>query len=753
MDLIDSGDPHDLRRRMDLPPGCEVNSPASQRLRARAQSIKRFATLTCVALIDLTRGVVAAENSNPSAAPVTAQTSPTLDLAFNDALGSVIRLESVVINARPSGQAVEDLTTPAEVLDGSRLDARRATTVGEMLSGLPGVSASAFGPNASRPIIRGLDGDRLKVLTNGVPLLDASAASPDHAVAAEPLLLDRVEVLRGAAALRFGGGAMGGVVNLVDNRIPQEPMNALAARVDLRLGGAAHESAAAARATGGDGRVAWSATALDRRSGDLAIPGFARTAAMRAAGFDALRDPSGHQANSASQAQGATLGVARTATDNFWGLAVSQLTQRYGTTQFEEGLPVTIRMEQTRLDAAGRQAGVAGGSLAVMGAMSQYRHAEIAAGVVGTEFRHQGGDVRLEWTRLLGTTRWVVGAQVAAQEMAVTGAEAFLPSTQSRQNGLYVLADRPLQENFRLEAGARIEHAAVRSMGGHARGDWVLPAIVTASGDADLASSPGMAALARNFSLGSYSLGGIWTVSAGQSLALRVNHTERAPNAQELFADGPHVATALYELGNPQLGAERANGVDLGWRRRVGPWRAGVDLFAQQFDQWIGLRTIGAASAGGGTESMTAAAFSAGPARFRGAEFTLGWTALETAGRRLLFEAGHDQVRATDASDTPLPRIPAQRWRLRSSWSSGAFNARLDVLRAQRVGRVAVDETPTMGFTRVDAWAGWELTPTWQLQLVARNLTNAVIRDHTSFLKDLTVSGARSVGLTVRGQI
>jgi iron complex outermembrane receptor protein len=132
-------------------------------------------------------------------------------------------LESVIVTAHPIPGTEDELAAPAQVLTGSRLDARRAVSIGEMLSGLPGVSASAFGPNASRPIVRGLDGDRLKVLSNGVPILDASAASPDHAVAAESLLIDRVEVLRGPAALRFGGGAIGGVVNLIDGRIPEVP--------------------------------------------------------------------------------------------------------------------------------------------------------------------------------------------------------------------------------------------------------------------------------------------------------------------------------------------------------------------------------------------------------------------------------------------------------------------------------------------------------------------------------------------------
>ena len=262
-------------------------------------------------------------------------------------------LESVIVTAHPMPGKEDELAAPAQVLTGSRLDARRAVSIGEMLSGLPGVSASSFGPNASRPIVRGLDGDRLKVLSNGVPVLDASAASPDHAVAAESFLIDRVEVLRGPAALRFGGGAIGGVVNLIDGRIPEAPTESFSSQADLRQGGAAHESAGTFRLDGGNGRLAWHADALTRRSSDLRIPGFSRTPALRTEQPDVARDLSGSLPNSAANAEGVTFGIARTETDGFIGAALSQSSQRYGTTLFEDGAPIAIDLVQTRLQILG----------------------------------------------------------------------------------------------------------------------------------------------------------------------------------------------------------------------------------------------------------------------------------------------------------------------------------------------------------------------------------------------------------------
>ncbi len=667
-------------------------------------------------------------------------------------------LEAVIVTANPLGGRADELAAPVQILFGPQLDARRSVTIGEMLSGLPGVSASAFGPNASRPIMRGLDGDRLKVLSNGVPVLDASAASPDHAVAAESLLLDRVEVLRGPAALRFGGGAIGGVVNLIDGRIPQTPIEGMTAQADLRQGGAARESAGTVRLDAGDGRLAWHVTGLARRSGDLTIPGFSRTQVLRLQEADPDRDVQGRLPNSAANAQGMTFGLSRTDADGHMGLALSQNSQRYGTTLFESRAPIAIDLVQTRLDGSLRQVGVAGGTLALVGAWSQYRHAELAREVVGTEFRNQGGDARLEWSRQSGRTRWLVGGQLASQTLRVSGEEAYLPVNRSDQSAAYVVVDHSLSKSLRLEAGGRVEQVGVQSEGGRIRDGWIIAgeSIRQNSGlpaGAGGGSTPGAIATDRRFGLRSVSLGSVWTVSPTTNLSLHASHTERAPNAQELFADGVHTATAIYEVGNPGLSPEQSKGLNLGWRETAGPLRWRVDVFEQHFERFISLRGLGEALHPADGQSIAAAGFSSGAARLRGSEFDLSWVAWERGGRRLSLEAGHDQVRITDPEGLPLPRIPAQRWRLGAAWRDGNLSARLEALNARRVSRIAIDETPTPAWTRLDAWLGWNLAADWQLQLIGRNLTNAVIRDHTSFLKDSSIAGGRSVLLALRLQI
>jgi len=639
-------------------------------------------------------------------------------------------LESVIVTAHPMPGTEDELAAPAQVLTGSRLDARRAVSIGEMLSGLPGVSGSAFGPNASRPIVRGLDGDRLKVLSNGVPVLDASAASPDHAVAAESLLIDRVEVLRGPAALRFGGGAIGGVVNLIDSRIPEVSVESFSSQADVRLGGAANESAGIFRLGGGNGRIAWHADALARRSSDLSIPGFSRTLVLRSAQPDAARDLSGRLPNSAANAQGVTFGIARTDTEGFLGVALSQNSQRYGTTLFEDGAPVAIDLVQTRLNLSARQSGVAGGTLSIAGALSQYRHAELAGDVVGTEFRNQGGDGRIEWNRQMGPTRWVIGGQWGTQTLRVTGEEAFLPANRNEQSALYVLVDRRIVQSLRVEAGGRIERVALQSEASPIRVD----------------------AIDRQFLLRNFSTGAVWSASPTTTLTAHLSHSERAPNAQELLANGVHTATATYEVGDPGLKPEQSNGWNLGLRQSVGPLKLRLDVFEQRFNRFISLRSTGELYNPIDGESTAIAAFGSGTAQSRGAEIDLTWIAWERGTKRLSIEGGYDQVRLTDQTGAPLPRIPAQRWRSASAWRDGNFSARLEALSAGRVSRVAVEETPTPGWTRIDAWLGWNLASNWQVQLTGRNLINVMIRDHTSFLKDSSIAGGRSVLLSLRFQ-
>ncbi|HTD89759.1 MAG TPA: TonB-dependent receptor plug domain-containing protein, partial [Burkholderiales bacterium] len=259
------------------------------------------------------------------------------------------QLPPVVVTGNPLGSELFGLVSPTSVLEGTNLFLQRRSTLGETLNDLPGVSSTYFGPNASRPVIRGLEGDRIRILSNGSSVLDASSLSNDHAVPIDPLVVERVEVVRGPATLFYGGNAVGGVVNVIDNRIPQEPVNGARGRVEGRLGGAEREKAGGAMLEIGNGRLALHADAYTRDTDDLKIKG--PNISPRLQAIDPARTVvNGTLPNSASQSKGGALGGALTWDKGYVGLSFASYDSIYGTVAEPE---VTIDMTSQRWDAGG----------------------------------------------------------------------------------------------------------------------------------------------------------------------------------------------------------------------------------------------------------------------------------------------------------------------------------------------------------------------------------------------------------------
>lgn len=262
----------------------------------------------------------------------------------------------VVVTGNPLGRG--DALAPASVLAGDALMLRQGVTLGDTLAGLPGVAATAFGPQSSRPVIRGQDGERIRLLGNGITSTDASSLSQDHAVAIEPLLIERIEVLRGPAALLYGGSATGGVVDLQDGRIPRQPVRGLTAHAELRAGGAGAERAAVATIDGGDGRWSWHADAAGRRTDDLRLPGGTRVV------------------NSAGDSRSGAVGARTDFTGGWLGMAFDGYRNDYGVAVEPD---VTIRMHRRQWQMAGELTGLSGPlvQLEWRAGSTAYRHQEV----------------------------------------------------------------------------------------------------------------------------------------------------------------------------------------------------------------------------------------------------------------------------------------------------------------------------------------------------------------------------------------
>lgn len=650
--------------------------------------------------------------------PAVALAAASLALAAQAQSGA--QLDTVIVTGNPLRSS--EFAAPVSALSGDELVLRRGSSLAETLASQPGVSSTWFGPNANRPVLRGFDGERVRMLHNAGGSLDASTLSNDHAVPIDPLVVERIEVLRGPAALLYGGSAIGGVVNAIDNRVPRAPVTGLGGAAELRLGGAERERGAAALLETGDGRWALHADAFGRETGDLRVPRFVPLE------DGAPLAETGRVRNSAARAKGGALGGSYTFGTGHIGLAVDRYDNRYGIVAEPD---VTIRMQRDHLALDGEWRELAGPLRSVRARLGRtvYGHEEIeGSGEVGTVFSSRGNEVRVEAEHApLGPLRGVLGAQWEANDFSALGEEAFVPSTTTRRQGVFVVEEAawPLGT---LSAGVRAERARVAS-----------------AGDADPAAPQFGPAQQRRFSLGSLSLANLWTFAPGWSLSVSAAHTERAPTAFELYANGVHAATGAYERGDASLGAERGRNLDLALRWADGESAVRIGAFDSRFSRYITLAATGATidvpDEEGHAESVPEHVFRATRARLRGVEAQARHQ-VAAAAWALDLSAQLDLVRGDDLErDEPLARIAPARLRLGVDARHGPWALSAAATGVQRQRRVPAVDTATPGHVLLDLsaarhfrWGGSEALAFVRLDnvgdVLARSATTiASVRD------------------------
>jgi iron complex outermembrane receptor protein len=666
------------------------------------------------------------------------KTLHTLALALGCSSALAQTSPSVLITGNPLGR--QSAAQAASVLTGDALLQRRAGTLGETLDGLTGVAGSGFGPNSNRPVIRGLDGDRVRLLDNGGVSSDASNLSFDHAVAVDPLVIERLEVLRGPAALLYGGNATGGVINAIDNRIPRAPAKGLTARLEARAGGAAHERAGALVLDGGGGGFGWHADAFGRQAGDL------RTPAYTPVEDGQPLDPSDRVRNSAARSSGGALGAGWVARQGYLGISAETLDNRYGVTVEPD---VFIRLKRDRVAVAGELRDLSGAlrQVSLQASHTRYQHEEVeGSGEVGTTFKSRGNELRAELRHApLGPLQGVVGLQSENLRFSALGAEAFVPGTRTQSNALFVLEELSLGATV-LSAGARTERVKVRS-----------------EGDAADADEPRFGAPAsRRFTPLSLSLGATHDLGAGWQAQATLGSTERAPAYYELYANGVHVATAAYERGDPNLALERSRHVEAGLAWRSGAHTFKASVFSTHFMRYIALEATGLdvrvpGEDGEPDSQVPAYAFRSVRARLTGLELEAR-AALPLAGLPLAVSLTLDGVRGNNRdTGEPLPRLAPLRASATLEADFERWRTGLTVRHAARQNRVPAYDTATPGHTLVDLWATGRLGNAAAWQWFAR-LANAGDRLATnatavSTVRGLTPQGGRALTLGLRWQM
>ncbi len=677
--------------------------------------------------------------SSPARSQIAPAASPGAPSTTKD---NIQHLDKFVVSAGHDPKTAFDVAQGTAVLAGEELHRLVQATLGETLSTTPGVSSTYYGPGASRPVIRGLGGDRVRVLDNGVGALDASNVSPDHNVAVEPLFASRIEVLRGPSTLLYGSSAVGGAVNVIDNSIPDiAPDGSAHGAAELRAGGAARERAAVLSVGGGANNFSTQLNALKQRTSDLRIPGFARIDVEAPA-----KQPRGTLPSSAGDTFSGSLGGSVFWSTGHAGAAISRYETDYGVPTGDTP-PTSISMRRTRLDLAAETTqafGVFRGAKVRFG-LGEYAHSELSGGTtVNTRFTNDAWEGRLELPHAaIGSVTGTIGAQVARSDFAANGQEVVTPPSLTQSGAVFALEEMKFGDRTTLQLGARYEGQSVK-----------LGAV-----DPTLPRLPGYAARSgqkKQFGGASGSLGLVIHPAKDWAIAAALAYSERLPTAQELFSNGPHGGTGSYEVGTSGLGRERSVGFDLSVRRRAGFVTGSLGAFVNRFRDYIFEQELplSAIPAAKNADALTPYQFVATDARFRGGEAELLFHLIETDEYRLHLELNADYVRATNTqSNEPLPRIPPFRHGARLSYEDGRWHAVIEARRVSPQDRIAATETYTPGYTLLNASVSF-LIPgrhaSYELFARGRNLTDAEAREHTSFLKEFAPLPGRGVLAGVR---
>lgn len=737
---------------------------------------------TALLLIAGTREAASAQTAPAAAPPAAAASAPAPAAQSIEVRGRLRRAQA-----------------PESTLAGPALRDRAAATLGATLEDEAGVANASFGPSVGLPLIRGQGGPRVRTQIGGIGVHDASAIAADHGAMVEAALAERIVIHRGPAAIRYGGGAFGGAVEIDDGRLPERlPDEAVESRLLLRGGGL--EQGGEALRHGGTGtmhmglarlrqrlspQLALHADVHARRHGDVHIGGLAIDEAAVRSQFQLVsqRNTDGFIENSGSRAQGGAAGLGWIGGRGGVALAVSGLQQNYGVPPAghshggggpplpgQPALPsevVRIDARQGRVDGKLQwQFGPAGARetrVQVRFARVDYRHDERDGARLSTTFVNQVDEGRIEiehpglfalgrlldWLDCAGCSG-TLGAQALSRRFSALGEESFVPATAQRSAGVFAL-QRWDGGPWGVELGLRADDQVSRPTS-----PFAVLGVQRELPMRRYKPRSASAAIERRFGDGRTLTLGHWRIS-------------RAPDIQELYAGGPHLATRSFDFGNTGLGVEELHAWDLALRWRWQGWSARLNLFVYRSDNYIVQRSLGwfYEAEEGQPQALCARLENCLPAtkreqlgaRFRGGEGEIARD-VALAGGQARVAVFVDGLRARLDDATDVPRMPAPRAGVSLEWGRGDWSGSLRWARSAAQRRAGTNETPTIGSTQLHASLRWLLRPgqgpaeSGRLELfaVGRNLGDAMVRNSTSFLRNFAPEPGRSVHLGLEWQ-
>jgi iron complex outermembrane recepter protein len=647
-------------------------------------------------------------------------------------------LEEVLVTA-PGFRSRGDISQATSVLSGDALVAAGAATLGETLQSTPGMSTASFGPGVGSPVIRGQSGNRVKVLSNSAGTADASAVSPDHANAVEPLLAEKIEVIRGPSTLLYGNGAIGGVINIIDNRIPSRRAETTTGAIEQRHDSNSDQNTTVAKVDTGAGDWALHVDGVYRERNDVRIDG------------EAIRDTqpndenrehlSGYIPNTSALSKSLTLGNSWVTDNGYAGVAVNRLENRYGIPPGKEGAGeenLQIDMQQTRVDA--RTGWMLDqdfwNNIEVQLGYSNYEHSEIENGEAGTKFTNDALETRVEAAHHFNDAwRGVVGFQGSSREFAALGEEAFIPKIDGNSAGIFTVQTYK-RGAWTFDAGVRAESSHLKPDGGCSRDD----------------------------SSASASLGSVWRFLHSSDMTLSFSQSQRSPSIEEYFSNVDtadcvaktadqqpvaHVASQRIEIGNPDLNTESASNIEWGVRQRHGQVTGSFSIYYNDVRDFIYL-----SDTGDYIDETQIATYRQQAATFKGAEFELTWHSSVKDVDHLELGLFGDAVRAEFDNGDWVPRTPPQRIGAEISLVRALWSTRLRWTKAAAQNRLAANETNTDGYDLVTLYTDYHLPVDDDTELTffvkGNNLLDEQIRQHSSFIKDVAPDPGRGVEVGMR---
>ena len=674
--------------------------------------------------------------------------APTFAQTGNNSGDEVQVMPEVTVSALGFDEQADRIAVPYNIIDSDSLLKRGDGTLGSALEAQAGVHVDSFGAGASRPVIRGQGAPRTRMLSDGAAVLDASDISPDHAVTVDPLLARRIEVLRGPAALLYGGGAVGGVVNVIDDKVPSTmPADGLTGTLVSRLSSVSSQVAGAGQVTAAlADSFAVHAEGSWRDAGDYRVPDWT---------WQRVPDSDARSTNSSLGMSWITprghVGAALSSRDDSYGLpghthdyehchahggslhcdAHGEDDHDHGPADGDEGARVQLRSQ--RLDVRGEYADLATGieRLRFRASHTDYRHHELDHGQIATTFRNRGHDARIEIEHApWGPVSGIVGMQQSQVWASVQGVEAFMPNVRTQSHALFAVEHLELGQPWHLELGARHEYQKHNP-------DEAVPAY---SGTAS-----------------SYSAALVWNPEPDWSWRLSAARSQRLAHAQELYARGIHLATNTHECGlmpaavtcgdpidDRPIRKETAQNIELGLRKDAGRVTMAASLFVNSIDDYVWTRTLDQ------YEDFRLIKYSQDDARFHGGELELGYAVNDFLSVQLFA----DRVRARLRGGDDLPRIPAGRTGMRLQGGWGGWDGELELYRVHSQNRIASFEVPTAGYDMLNAQLAYQL-PTHRdanVFVAVQNLLDRQAWNHTSFLAHTIPLPGRNINVGLRVQ-